>query len=188
MPSFEGSVEQQDSRGWTPIMWASSNAYSLLVKQVRLEYLHLVYSGDVSRNFSVHCSLRLYDVSTALDKASYFCISSKVPGNMEQQGLFGAFFPLSPACELEHHCCVFVQLLQRNANVNHMGQAKSGSGTTMALHECAAMRGDAGQSQEAYFETAWLLMSAGASPFAERSDGELRVSGSQRDMPQLTLT
>lgn len=59
--------------------------------------------------------------------------------------------------------------------MNHMGQAKSGSGTTMALHECAAMRGEGTQLQDAYFESAWLLMSAGASPFAERSDGGLKA-------------
>ena len=29
------SVEQQDSRGWTPIMWSSSNGYCKLVRQVQ---------------------------------------------------------------------------------------------------------------------------------------------------------
>ena len=53
-----------------------------------------------------------------------------------------------------------------------MGQARGGSGTTMALHEAAAMRADSGQAPEAFYETAWLLLSAGASPFTERSDGK----------------
>ena len=64
-----------------------------------------------------------------------------------------------------------MQLIQRGADVHHIGQAKGGNGTTMALHECAAMRGEKGQAPEAYYETAWLLMAAGASPFTERSDG-----------------
>ncbi len=34
MQSMDGDLEQQDSRGWTPIMWSSSNGYCKLVKQV----------------------------------------------------------------------------------------------------------------------------------------------------------
>ena len=56
--------------------------------------------------------------------------------------------------------------------MHHMGQARGGSGTTMALHEAAAMSADSGQAPEAFYETAWLLLSAGASPFTERSDGK----------------
>jgi len=68
-------------------------------------------------------------------------------------------------------CHLRLQLIQRGADVQHIGQAKGGHGTTMALHECAAMRGEKGQAPEAYYETAWLLMAVGASPFTERSDG-----------------
>lgn len=56
--------------------------------------------------------------------------------------------------------------------MHHIGQAKGGSGTTTALHECAAMHGERSQPAEGYYETAWLLMAVGASPFTERSDGE----------------
>lgn len=72
-----------------------------------------------------------------------------------------------------------LQLVQRGANVHHMGQAKTGTGTTMALHECAAMMGDGRQEPDAYFETAWLLMGAGASPFMERSDGMYHLANHQ---------
>ena len=71
--------------------------------------------------------------------------------------------------------CACLQLVQRGADVHHIGQAKGGNGTTTALHECAAMRGERAQPSEGYFETAWLLMAAGASPFTERSDGEMEV-------------
>lgn len=56
--------------------------------------------------------------------------------------------------------------------MGHFGQARNGMGTTSALHECACMQGEKGQSPEAYYECAWLLMAAGQSPFQERSDGE----------------
>lgn len=60
--------------------------------------------------------------------------------------------------------------------MHHIGQARGGNGTTTALHECASMRGERAQPSEGYFETAWLLMAAGASPFTERSDGERTLS------------
>ena len=49
MQSMDGDLEQQDSRGWTPIMWSSSNGYCKLVKQVSsFRYLwHLAKTENI---------------------------------------------------------------------------------------------------------------------------------------------
>ena len=44
------------------------------------------------------------------------------------------------------------------------------------------MSGEKGQSADAYYECAWLLMVAGQSPFKERSDGMRLIPFSSHDV------
>lgn len=66
-----------------------------------------------------------------------------------------------------------LQLLNRGAAVNHMALSRVGSSAdgTTALHACAAMRSAGWSSEQAFYETARVLMLAGGNPFQENLSG-----------------